>query len=463
MSLFAAPLRYFADAVLLPGGWAKNVAIEVHARGYISAIEPAASAAGAERLAGPVIPGMPNLHSHAFQRAMTGLTEKGGPQGDSFWSWRKLMYRFLENLRPDDIEVIATQLYIEMLQAGYTSVAEFHYLHHDANGAPYANPAETGERIAAAAAASGIGLTLLPVFYAHGGFGGAAPAPGQRRFISDPDSFGLLLDALTKAARGVPFARIGAAPHSLRAATPGELKAVVTALDAIDPTAPLHIHAAEQQKEVDDCLAWSGQRPVAWLLAHIALNERWTLIHATHMDANETTALARSGAVAGVCPTTEGDLGDGFFNAAPYLKSQGRLGIGGDSHAGVDPFLELRLFEYGQRLRLERRNVLAAAIGDSLGGQLYRTACAGGAQALGQPVGRIEVGARADWIVLNTDDPALAEHREDGLLDAAIFGPVRAPVRDVMVGGRWRVREGLHAEGAASLARYRKVMQRLLS
>jgi formimidoylglutamate deiminase len=454
--------QYFADSALLPNGWAEHVRIDVDAQGFICTVQDSAAAGESERLKGPLISGMPNLHSHAFQRAMTGLTEKGGPQGDSFWSWRRLMYRFLENLTPDDIEVIATQLYIEMLQAGYTSVAEFHYLHHDAAGAPYANPAETGERIVAAAQASGIGLTLLPVFYAQGGFGGLAPNAGQRRFLSDREGFARLLSLLVPSVQGSTRMRLGAAPHSLRAVTPADLEEVIAALDAIDPTAPLHIHAAEQQKEVDDCLAWSGQRPVAWLLRNVALDARWTLIHATHMDADETAALARSGVVAGICPTTEGDLGDGFFNAAPYLQAGGRLGIGGDSHAGVDPFLELRLFEYGQRLRLQRRNVLAAAIGDSLGGQLYRTACAGGAQALGQPIGRIEMGHRADWVVLNTDDPAMAEHSGDGLLDAAIFGPVRAPVRDVMVAGRWQVREGRHALAAASLARYRAVMKRLL-
>ncbi|HZR33730.1 MAG TPA: formimidoylglutamate deiminase [Nevskia sp.] len=453
---------YFAESALLPSGWAANVLFEVDGAGLIAKVSPRAEAGGAERLRGAVIPGMPNLHSHAFQRAMTGLTEKGGPQGDSFWSWRKLMYGFLENLTPDDIEVIAVQLYIEMLRAGYTSVSEFHYLHHDSLGRPYANPAEIGERIAAAAQHAGMALTLLPVFYAHGGFNGAAPTTGQRRFINSSASFGRILESLAGTVKGNPIQRIGVAPHSLRAVTPEELRAAVAAMDAIDRQAPIHIHAAEQQKEVDDCLAWSGSRPVAWLLEHMPVDARWCLVHATHMDANETKALARSGAVAGLCPTTEGDLGDGFFNAAAYLRASGKIGIGGDSHAAVDPFLELRLFEYGQRLRLERRNVLAFAIGDSLGGQLYRSACAGGAQALGQNIGQLAAGFRADWVVLNGDDPALAEQRGDGLLDAAIFGPVRAPVRDVMVGGQWRVRDGQHGGSEASLQRYRAVMKRLL-
>lgn len=453
---------YFAESALLPGGWARNVLFEVAPDGRINRAASNAAPGDAERLRGAVIPGMPNLHSHAFQRAMAGLTEKGGPQGDSFWSWRKLMYGFLENLTPDDVEIIATQLYIEMLRAGYTAVAEFHYLHHDPKGQPYANAAETGERIAAAALGSGIALTLLPVFYAHGNFGGVEPTTGQRRFINSLDGFGRILAALAGTVRGRPTQRIGVAPHSLRAVTPEELRAVVVEMGRIDGAAPIHIHAAEQQKEVDDCLGWGGTRPVAWLLDHMQLDARWCVVHATHMDANETKALARSGAVAGLCPTTEGDLGDGFFNAASYLRAAGKVGIGGDSHAAVDPFLELRLFEYGQRLKLERRNVLALAIGDSLGGQLYRTACAGGAQALGQNIGQLAEGFRADWVVLNGDDPALAEQSGDGLLDAAIFGPVRAPVRDVMVAGQWQVRDGVHAQGEASLKRYRGVMKRLL-
>jgi len=453
---------YFAESALLPSGWAGNVLFEVAQDGHILTVSAGAAAGQAERLRGAVIPGMPNLHSHAFQRAMAGLTEKGGPQGDSFWSWRKLMYGFLEDLTPDDVEAIATQLYIEMLRAGYTAVAEFHYLHHDSLGRPYNNLAETGERIAAAARGSGIALTLLPVFYAHGNFGGVAPTVGQRRFINSLDGFVRILEALAKTVKGLPAQRIGVAPHSLRAVTPEELRAVVAAMERIDPRAPIHIHAAEQQKEVDDCLAWSGTRPVAWLLDQMQPDARWCLVHATHMDANETKSLARSGAVAGLCPTTEGDLGDGFFNAASYLRASGRIGIGGDSHAAVDPFLELRLFEYGQRLKLERRNVLAFAIGDSLGGHLYRAACAGGAQALGQNVGQLAAGYRADWVVLNGDDPALAEQSGDGLLDSAIFGPVRAPVRDVMVAGQWQVRDGVHAQGEASLKRYRAVMKRLL-
>lgn len=455
--------RYYAAHALLPQGWARDVCLTVDAAGFLSAIEPDCTAADAERLAGPVIPGMPNLHSHAFQRAMAGLTEKGGPVGDSFWSWREQMYRFLERLTPDDVEVIATRLYIEMLEAGYTSVAEFHYLHHDASGAPYSDPAEMAWRHVAAADTAGIGLTMLPVLYAHSNFGGLPPVTGQRRFIHSIDAFERLMETLAKRLHGTPLRRVGAAPHSLRAVTPQELGAVIAALNRMDTTAPLHIHAAEQRKEVDDSLAWSGLRPVEWLLKEVDLSPRWTLIHATHMTPDETEGVARSGAVAGLCPSTEGDLGDGFFDAPRYLAAGGRFGIGGDSHVGVDPFMELRWFEYGQRLKSERRNVLVQDIGASLGGELYRRAAAGGAQALAQPVGMLAVGQRADWIVLNTDDAALAEQQGDGWLDAAIFGPVRRPVRDVMVGGTWRVRDGVHPQSAASLTRYRAVLKRLLA
>ena len=453
--------QYLAPAALLPSGWADDVLIEVGDDGLITRVLPN-QAWEAERLNGPIIPGMANLHSHAFQRAMAGLTQKAGPQGDSFWSWRELMYRFLERLTPDDVEAIATQLYIEMLEAGYTAVAEFHYLHHDAQGQPYANPVEMAERIRAAGNTAGIRMTLLPVFYAHSNFGGLAPTQGQRRFINGTGRFCAMLASLASALRTDPLQRVGLAPHSLRAVTPAELAEVIAFADTLDAAMPIHLHTAEQQKEVDDCLTWSNARPVQWLLDHASVDQRWCLVHATHMDAGETWRLARSGAVAGLCPTTEGDLGDGLFDAVAYLQAGGRFGIGGDSHVGVDPFLELRLFEYGQRLKHERRNVLAFAAGESLGGRLYRAACAGGAQALAQPTGTIAAGCRADWVVLNTDDPVLAEQQGDTLLDAAIFGPARRPVRDVMVGGAWRVSDGVHPQAAQSLTRYRRVLARLI-
>jgi formimidoylglutamate deiminase len=448
---------------MLPSGWTDNVLIVVGDDGVIASVAPSMTDVAAERLNGPVIPGMPNLHSHAFQRAMAGLTQRAGPEGDSFWAWRELMYRFLARLTPDDVEAIATQLYVEMLEAGYTSVAEFHYLHHDPAGKPYANPVEMAERICAAADTAGIRLTLLPVFYAHGNFGGLAPTPGQRRFITETERFSRMLDLLGPSLRENPMQRLGVAPHSLRAVAPEELQHLLKHRDRLDAAMPVHIHAAEQQKEVDDCITWLGTRPVQWLLDNAELSERWCVIHATHMDEVETVRLAGSKAVAGLCPTTEGDLGDGLFNANPFLGRDGRFGIGGDSHVSVDPFLELRLFEYGQRIRYEQRNVFGLARAESFGGRLYRAACSGGAQALGQRIGAIAAGCRADWIVLDESDFAIAQQRGDALLDSAIFGPAKAPVSDVMVGGEWRVRHRVHPRAEQSATRYRSTLKRLLT
>lgn len=453
--------RYFARSAMLATGWARDVLFDVSDEGVITSITMDADHGDAEICDGPVVPGMPNLHSHAFQRAMAGLTQIKGPEGDNFWSWRESMYRFLEKLTPDDLEIIATQLYVEMLQHGYTSVAEFHYVHHDQAGNAYARRAETGERIAVAASAAGIGLTLLPVFYAHSGFGGVPPKPEQRRFINDLEGFQRILESLATTVRRDPHHRIGIAPHSLRAVTGAELRSLLELVSSLDARAPIHIHAAEQLREVEECLHGSGKRPVEWLLDEIGVDDRWCLVHATHMDDVETVRLARSGAIAGLCPTTEADLGDGFFNAAPFLACGGTFGVGGDSHVCVSPFQELRLLEYAQRLRQGRRNVLAH-VGTSSGGELYRAACLGGAQALAQSVGQLKIDARADWIVLNTGDAGLAEHDGDTLLDAAIFGPAVAPVRDVMVAGRWCVRSGRHALYESTLRRYREVLRRLL-
>jgi formimidoylglutamate deiminase len=312
--------RYLAEHALIDSVWTRDVLIEVDASGEIASITANAEAGDAERIAGCVVPGMPNLHSHAFQRAMAGLTEKGGPSHDSFWSWREQMYVFLQRLTPDDIEAIATRLYIEMLEAGYTTVAEFHYLHHDAKGAAYSQAGEISQRLIAAAKTAGIGLTLLPVFYAHSQFGGEPPTAGQRRFIHGVDEFNRLVSDLHAQLAHEPMMRLGIAPHSLRAVTPHELAAIVAHFESLDATGPIHIHAAEQRKEVDDSLSWSGKRPVEWLLEHAMLDSRWCLIHATHMEIDEVNGLAASGAVAGLCPSTEADLGDGFFDAPEFSQ-----------------------------------------------------------------------------------------------------------------------------------------------
>ena len=451
-------MKLFARDALLPAGWARDVLVDVGTDGTIRAVDAAFSPpADAEHVQGALVPGMPNVHSHAFQRALAGSTERGGPEADDFWTWRTEMYRFLDRIDPDDEEAIAAQLYLEMLKAGYTTVGEFHYLHRDPSGGSYANPAEMALRIQAAAESAGIGLTLLPVFYAHSDFGGAPPLRAQRRFVHDMASFHALLASLA-----LDGLKLGVAPHSLRAVTPGELAEIVAFARAADADAPIHIHAAEQTKEVEDCVAWSGARPVEWLLANAGVDPRWCVVHATHMTEDETRQLARSGAVAGLCPTTEADLGDGVFPSRAYLGAAGQLGVGGDSHVGVDPFLELRLIEGAQRLTLRRRNVLAHD-GESTGLALYQAALAGGARALAQPVGAIEVGRRADLLVLDGDDPALAEQPVARLLDAAIFGPARHVVRDVMVAGRWVIGEGHHADEEAILTRYRQTIKRLLA
>jgi len=461
----------FAESALLPEGWASDVLFEFGPDGSLAGVAPNAAghpgAASAPRAAGPVLPGMPNLHSHAFQRAMAGLTEQVGQGGaggdDSFWTWRQVMYGFVGRLTPDQVQAIAAQLYVEMLKAGYTAVGEFHYLHHDPDGRPYADVTEMSERIVAAAQATGIGLTHLPVLYGYAGFGGLPAGSGQRRFLHDVTGFLRLINRLLQRHAKNPQVRIGMAPHSLRAVTAETLKEAVIGLDEFDDKAPIHIHIAEQVKEVEDCRAWSNQRPVEWLLHHQPLGPRWCLVHATHMTEGETARLARTGAVVGLCPTTEGNLGDGFFQGPEFLRNGGVFGIGSDSHISVSPLEELRWFEYGQRLLHRRRNILAAGGNQSpsVGASLYRAALAGGAQALGRPIGRLAVGCRADLVVIDREKPALIGKTGDVLLDAVVFAGNENPVRDVMVGGRWVVSEGHHVAEHAVLKRYRVVLAEL--
>ncbi|CAD5107319.1 formimidoylglutamate deiminase [Zestomonas carbonaria] len=450
---------YYAERALLPEGWARNVRFEVDADGLLGSVVADASSEGAERLHGPVLPGMPNLHSHAFQRAMAGLAEVAGNPNDSFWTWRELMYRLVGRLGPEHIEVIARQLYIEMLKAGYTGVAEFHYVHHDLDGRPYADPAELALRVSQAARDVGIGLTLLPVLYSHSGFGGQAPNEGQRRFINGTDAYLALLERLRGHLAGQPLQGLGLCFHSLRAVTPQQIAEVLVAEHG---DCPVHIHIAEQQKEVDDCLAWSGRRPLQWLYENVEVDARWCLVHATHAEPGEVAVMARSGAVAGLCLTTEANLGDGIFPAVDYLDQGGRLGIGSDSHVSVSVAEELRWLEYGQRLRDQRRNRLYRADQPMIGRTLYDAALAGGAQALGQPVGALAVGKRADWLVLDGDDPYLATSQDDALLNRWLFAGGDRQVRDVMVGGRWVVRNGHHAAEEQTARAFAQVLREVL-
>jgi formimidoylglutamate deiminase len=452
----AATHTLFFRRALLPQGWAGNVRITV-TDGAVTAVETDAVQGAGEADLGVVLPGLSNVHSHAFQRAMAGLTEERGPnEGDDFWSWRALMYRFLDRGGPEEIEAITALAFAEMLEGGFTRVGEFHYLHNDPEGRTYADRGELAARIAAAADGTGIGLTLLPVFYAHAGFGGTPPAHGQRRFINDINGFAKLMDESRRIASALPDAVVGVAPHSLRAVTSEEIAAVIP----MAGDGPVHIHAAEQTKEVQDCLDWSGARPVQWLLDNVGLDQRWCLIHATHLTTDETTRMAASGAVAGLCPVTEANLGDGVFPAVEFLQQGGAFGVGTDSNVLIDAAGELRALEYSQRLTRRGRAVLADKEA-STGGTLYRRALAGGAQATGGTTG-IAVGQAADFVTLETDDLVYAGRTDDALLDSLVFaGPKRA-IRTVWRRGKVVVENGRHVGREAIEARYRRALDAVL-
>jgi formimidoylglutamate deiminase len=413
--------------------------------------------APAERVGRFVLPGMPNLHSHAFQRAMAGLAERRGPGEDSFWTWRETMYAFAEAIDPDDMKAIATQVYVEMVKAGYTQVCEFHYLHHGPRGVPYADPATMSLALVEAAAEAGIGLTLLPVLYMTGGFDGRALNERQQRFHHDVGRYVSLLERLVPLQNDM--LRIGVALHSLRAVPEDAMRAVLAT--GVCRDMPIHIHIAEQIGEVQDCLAARGARPVEWLLDHADVDARWTLVHATHLTPHETARLAKTGAVAGLCPTTEANLGDGVFPLAAFIDAGGTLGIGSDSHISVSPVEELRWLEYGQRLLTRHRNVAARHPEESVGTVLWQRALDGGAQAASADVGRLVAGSRADLLVLDDRSPLLAARGEADAIDSFLFAGNTPLVRDVMVGGHWRVRDFAHVAEARAAAAYRGVVEKL--
>jgi formiminoglutamate deiminase len=451
----AAKRLFFAHA-LLPSGWARDVIFSIE-NGVITAVAANSSSLDAEIISGVALPGLPNLHSHAFQRGMAGLTEIRGETQDSFWTWRQLMYRFIDALTPDDVEAIAAFAYVEMLEGGFTSVAEFHYLHHDENGRAYSDLAEMAARIAAASRETGIGLTLLPSFYNFSGFCGAASIHGQRRFINDPARFLALLEKSRAAIAPLDDAAIGIAPHSLRAITPETLSEVLKSV----PNGPVHIHVAEQTKEVDDCVAWSGQRPVAWLLDHMPVDRRWVLIHATHMTDDETAGVAKAGAVIGLCPLTEASLGDGIFEGPRFIDGGGVFGVGSDSNIEITAPGELKQLEYSQRLAYRIRNAVARHAGESTGRALYEHALAGGAQASGRTIGALAVGKRADIVTLDTSHPDLCAVTGDRWLDAMTFVAGKSAIDSIFVGGKRVVEGGRHVKRSAITARYQRVMQRL--
>ncbi|HHQ6573437.1 TPA: formimidoylglutamate deiminase [Serratia fonticola] len=447
---------YFASRALLPTGWAHNVRLEVDAHGQLAQVTPNADSDGCLRLHGDVVPGMPNLHSHAFQRAMAGLAEVAGNPQDSFWTWRDLMYRLVQRLTPEQVGVIARQLYIEMLKGGYTQVAEFHYLHHTPEGKAYADRGEMTGRLSEAALQAGIGMTLLPVLYSYAGFGAQPAQAGQRRFIQSAENYLEQQQVIARQLAGQPLQNQGLCFHSLRAVELGQMQQI---LAASDQTLPVHIHIAEQQKEVNDCLAWSGQRPVAWLYEHLPVDSRWCLVHATHLDREELEQLARSKAVAGLCPTTEANLGDGIFPGDSYLHHQGRWGIGSDSHVSLNVVEELRWFEYGQRLRDQRRNRLTTPEQPAVADVLYQQALRGGAQACGTAIGKLAVGYRADWLVLDGDDPYLASAPDASILNRWLFAGGKEQIRDVFVAGRQVIEQGSHALQQQSSAEFLQVLK----
>lgn len=443
-------------SALLKDGWADDVRLEIQA-GRIARVTIGEKPRAGDEQHGVGLPGLPNLHSHAFQRAMAGLTQMRTHATADFWSWREAMYRFALAMTPDDVEAVATQLYVEMLEAGYTRVGEFHYLHHDPDGRPYAALAEMAERIVAAAERSGIGLTLLPVFYAHATFGGAPPRPEQRRFVSNLDTYARILEEARRAAARVQTTVVGVAPHSLRAVTPDELQAVVD----LAGDRPIHIHVAEQKREVEECVAWCGSPPVRWLLDHANVDARWCLVHATHMESDETLSLASSGAVAGLCPLTEADLGDGTFDAVRFLAAGGRFGVGSDSNVAIDGAAELRQLEYSQRLAIRARNVLGG-LGLSTGRALFEAALHGGDNALRGTSG-LEPGRAADIVALDDAHPSYPSLTRDHLMDVWVFSAGKALVQSVWVGGRKLVENGSHQLRDAAAQRYRVAMKGLVS
>lgn len=454
---------FLFEQARLPGGWAPRVHVAVDADGWITECTPNADEASAESIGGCVIPGLTNLHSHAFQRAMAGMAERGSPTGDTFWSWRTRMYESLSRMTPEDMGVVAEQLYIEMLLSGFTSTVEFHYVHNDVDGRRYEDPGIMSWSLIEASRRAGMALTLAPTLYQTSAFGGAPPEAEQRRFTLKTDAFLDLHRAVGVALESDPDRGVGLGLHSLRAVPPEALQECVQAVREVDPNQPVHIHVAEQEREVEACLAWCGQRPVEWLFANQDVDPHWTLIHATHINATEIASLAGSGTVVGLCPTTEANLGDGVFPLAEFLGQGGRLGVGSDSQVSRSPAEELRMLEYGQRLVRRERNVATRGEDASTGARLFDLAALGGAQAAGRTSGQIAVGYRADWVVLDADHPSLAGRSGDAILDSWIFAASTTPVRDVMVGGRWVVRDGQHSRQEPAAGAYLKVAEHLAS
>lgn len=451
--------RYRFTTAWLPNGWRRNVVISVDPAGDIVDVAADDVVTTARLVNGAAIPGMPNAHSHAFQRAMAGLAETRGKSLDSFWSWRDVMYRLASRMTPESLNAIAAQVYADMLRAGYTAVCEFHYLHNQADGEPYDESIVMCQSLIDAAATAGIGLTLLPTLYQTSDFGGEPPTAAQRMFAMDTERFLALLERLRSSPQLNGELEVGIAFHSLRAVPPASMRTVV---EAHGNAKAIHIHAAEQEREVAACKAHLGKPPVQWLLDEMSVNDRWCVVHATHASTEELRSLAATGAVIAVCPTTEANLGDGMFQAEAYVSADGMLAIGSDSHVSLAPAEELRWLEYQARLVRKERNILAGNEHGSIGAALWKRACSAGARASARRIGALAPGRRADIVVLDLNAPLFAGRVEDAILDTLVFADSRNAVRDVMVGGRWLVQEGRHFAETAIAAGYRKAIANLL-
>jgi formimidoylglutamate deiminase len=446
------------ERALLPRGIARRVAIDIADDGTVRQVTADTHSKAGTAVRGLAISGMPNLHSHAFQRGMAGATELAASAGNSFWGWRETMYRFVERLTPPDVAAIAAMAYVEMLESGYTSVAEFHYLHHQPDGSAYPDPAAMAAAVRSAALQAGIRQLLLPCLYQMSGFGPRPLLDRQRRFAHSTDQFLRLFEQLRM--HGSSLHTVGIALHSLRAVPISSLRDAVTAVSSAE--VPVHIHICEQQREVDECLKYVGRRPIEYLLDSVALSPRWCLVHATHAVPSELNAIIQAGATVGLCPTTEANLGDGCFPLDDFVDMNGRFGIGSDSQVSIDPREELRAAEYALRLRKQHRGLVALSAQAHCGTSLYALASAGGAQALGIQAGELSAGSLADIVVLDTDQPQFAGLPDEALLDAHVFAPRPGAVRDVMVAGRWVVRDRHHAQREPVSRAYKRSVEGLL-
>jgi formiminoglutamate deiminase len=451
----------FAGQALLPTGLTENVRLRLDENGAIKAVESGVIPEG-EEVAGKnrmICPAPASLHSHAFQRAMAGMTEVRQKGKDSFWTWRELMYRFLGQLRPEQAEAIAALVYMEMLEAGYASVGEFHYLHHQADGTPYDTLTEMSDRIFAAANQTGIGLTHLPVLYSYGGAGEQPLTGGQLRFGNDLERHLQLIEQASKTltAHLPADCQVGIAPHSLRATNPSQLREIAATFAG----KPVHIHISEQMKEVEAVQEWLGARPIEWLLSNVDVQDNWCFVHATHMTSEETVAMAKAGAVAGLCPITEANLGDGIFNGPTFIEAGGVYGVGSDSNLRISLSEELRILEYSQRLRDQSRNVMLRGEG-SVGAAMYQASAKGGAQALGRGSGELKEGHLADVVAIDTTRVEFAGLKPDQYLDYWIFAGDDRVVTDVWSAGRHMVKDGQHIHRVAITAKYREQLAVLL-